>query len=62
MNNVTNSLRKKSYSETTEFSCWLVVVFFYDEPFIVQGTTIANRGNIFWNYFCLSISRLTIVF
>ena len=64
MNNMTNSLRKKSYSENTEFNCWLVVfVFPYDGPLSVQETTIANRGNIFGNYFSLyrSICRLTTV-
>ena len=37
MNNMTNSLRKlkKSYSENTEFSCWL-----FPYPLSVQGTTI----------------------
>ena len=45
---MTNSLRKKSYSENTEFNCWLVVIVFpYDDPLSVQETTIANRGNIF---------------
>ena len=61
---MTNSLRKKSYSENTEFNCWLVVIFFpYDDPLSVQETTIANRGNIFGNYFSLylSICRLTTV-
>ena len=40
MNNMTNSLRKfkKSYSENTEFSCWL-----FPYPLSVQGTTIAIR-------------------
>ena len=62
--NMTNSLRKKSYSENTEFNCWLVVIVFpYDDPLSVQETTIANRGNIFGNYFSLylSICRLTTV-
>ena len=27
--NMTNSLRKKSYSENTEFSCWLVVIVLF---------------------------------
>ena len=61
---MTNSLRKKSYSENTEFNCWLVVIVFpYDDPLSVQETTIANRGNIFGNYFSLylSICRLTTV-
>ena len=37
INNMTNSLRKlkKSYSENTEFSCWL-----FPYPLSVQGTTI----------------------
>ena len=64
---MTNSLRKKSYSENIEFNCWLVVIVFpYDDPLSVQETTIANRGNIFvifGNYFSLylSICRLTTV-
>ena len=61
---MTNSLRKKSYSENTEFNCWLVVIVFpYDDPLSVQETTIANQGNIFGNYFSLylSIGRLTTV-
>ena len=61
---MTNSLRKKSYSENTEFNCWLVVIVFpYDDPLSVQETTIANRGNIFGNCFSLylSICRLTTV-
>ena len=29
-------------------------------PLSVQGTTIANWGNIFWNYFYLSISCLIV--
>ena len=61
---MTNSLRKKSYSENTEFNCWLVVIVFpYDDPLSVQETKIANRGIIFGNYFglYLSICRLTTV-
>ena len=53
-----------SYSENTEFNCWLVVIVFpYDDPLSVQETTITNRGNIFGNYFSLylSICRLTTV-
>ena len=34
----------------------------YHEPFNVQGTTIANRENIFGNYFYLSISSLTVLY
>ena len=61
--NMTNSPRKKSYSENTEFSCWLVVIVFpYDDPLSVHETTIANQGNIFGNYFYLSISRLINLF
>ena len=61
---MTNSLRKKSYSENIEFNCWLVVIVFpYDDTLSVQDTTIANRGNIFGKYFSLylSICRLTTV-
>ena len=51
---MTNSLRKKPYSENTEFNCWLVVIVFpYDDPLSVQETAIANRGNMFGNYFSL---------
>ena len=54
--NMTSSLRKKSYSENTEFNCRLVFIAFpYDDPLSVQETTIANRGNIFGNYFSLSL-------
>ena len=43
----------------TEFNCWLVVIVFsYDDPLSVQETTIANRGNIFGNYFTLYLSLL----
>ena len=61
---MTNSLRKKSYSENTKFNCWLVVIVFpFDDPLSVQETTIANRGNIFGNNFSLylSICRLTTI-
>ena len=52
---MTNSLIKKSYSENTEFNCWLVVIVVpYDDPLSVQETTIANRGNITSVYISLS--------
>ena len=51
------------HSESTEFRFWLVVIVFsYDDPLSVQGTTIANWGNIFRNYFYLSISCLTVLY